>query len=78
MAVGPTRPPVPAPQHSLVYGIHGGVDLGLPSVAQLLACLPEAEVLSWKATSPVRPTQAVAGPGRNPEGPRAGHSASHH
>lgn len=74
MGLGHSGWPLPAPRptlrHSLVHGVHQGGDLGLPSVAQLLTGLPEAEVLSWGSGHGVRPTPGWWKPGVG--GARAG------
>lgn len=51
------------PWHSLVHGVQQGGDLGLPSMAQLLTGLPEAEVLGWGSGQGVRPTPGGGNPG---------------
>ena len=64
------------PWHSLVHGVQQGGDLGLPSMAQLLTGLPEAEVLGWGSGQGVRPTPGGGNPGMRrqqtppPPGPR--------
>lgn len=53
--------------HSLVDGVHDLIDAGLLPIAQLLARLPEAQILSWGRGRGVEEEEVMLGWGRGVE-----------
>lgn len=63
-----SRGPGPAAAwHSLVDGVHDLIDAGLLPIAQLLARLPEAQILSWGRGCSVEEEDMMSGWGHGTE-----------